>query len=93
MRIMNAKDDVEEFVGISGTPCYKSVDSDIPCDYFVSLRAFTAEKLEFEYIGKYKLDGTRETYEAAMENFEKICEHALTKGYIRESEFKNFEWF
>ena len=87
---------VEEFVSIEATPCWdrgKNVNKDIPDMYSVSLGMFAPTEINFDYIGEYKLDGKKETYDAAVKNFEKICEQLLTQGWVKENQFENFEWY
>lgn len=96
MRIMHNKDFVEEFVSIDATPGWKEgkdVDKYGPDMYSVGMAIITVRGIEFEYVGEYKLDGKKETYDAAVQNFEKICEQLLTKGWVKSNQFKNFEWY
>ena len=96
MRIMFDKDVVKEFVSIDVTPCWgpkKDVFKDVPDMYSVSMGNIMRDKIDFDYVGKYKLDGKRETYDAAVKNFEYICEQLLTKGWVKAEQFENFEWY
>lgn len=96
MRIMFGKDSVEEFVSIDATPSWKfgkDVDKYDPDMYSVSMKIFTKDGIDFDYLGEYKLDGKKKTYEAAVKNFEEICEQLLTKGWVKADQFENFEWY
>lgn len=92
MRIMLDSTSIIEVTDISAVPCWNSD------------RGSTEENPELysihvlqndlgHYFGGYNLDGTIETYHAAVKNFEEICENLLTKGYCRLSDFKNFELY
>lgn len=56
--------------------------------YFSNNNSDVADELE----GEYNLDGTEETYQAAIANYNKICEQLLVSGYARMSDFENFIW-
>lgn len=93
MRIMFDKNYVKEFHTIDSTPAWKTGEStkDNPSSYSVGWFDFLID--EYDYIGEYMLDGTIETYQKAVHNFESICEKLLTKGYCRADDFENFEWY
>lgn len=46
----------------------------------------------FERWGEYLLDGTEETYQKAVENYNSVCKKLLEKGYCKASDFENFDW-
>lgn len=92
MRIMFNGTDIEEIVSIELIPAWKMGKStqDIP-DY-LGVTIISADSPDTEITGRYILDGTDETYQAAMDNYSSIAEQLLVKGYCRDSEFENFEW-
>lgn len=92
MRIMLDTTSIIEVTNISASPCWnpsKGTTEENPEMYSV----YVVCDGEGNYFGEYNLDGTTETYHAAVKNFEKICENLLTKGYCRISDFKNFELY
>lgn len=87
---------VDEFVSINAVPAWgsgKDVEKDDPDMYSVNMGRITPRSIEFIYVGEYKLDGTKKTYEAACDNFKEICDHLLLNGWIKDEQFKNFEWY
>ena len=94
MRIMYTKNEVYEFVSIDAVPCWgPERDEHNPDMYSVVMGRITPDKIDFDYVGEYKLDGKKETFDAAVKNFEEICEQLLTKGWVRADQFENFEWY
>lgn len=94
MRIMFNKNNVEEFVSINAVPCWGSGgDEHNPDMYSVSMGMIGPDKIDFGYVGEYKLDGKKKTFDAAVKNFEEICEQLLTKGWVRADQFENFGWY
>ena len=94
MRIMFGKDRVEEFVSIDATPCWgPGKNEHNPDMYSISIGTIMPDKIDFDYVGSYKLDGTKETYNAAVKNFESICEQLFTQGWVKADQFENFEWY
>lgn len=93
MRIMFGKNTIREIFEINATPAWKEGKStqDNPSIYSVGI--LYAGDDEYQYAGNYKLDGTKETYEKAKENFEIVCEKLLTQGWCRDTDFENFEWY
>lgn len=90
MRIMLDSTSVIEITSISAMPAWDGtheISEDNPDMYSIA----AVEGGEGIFLGNYKLDGSIETYRAAVKNFEEICENLLTKGYCRISDFKNFE--
>lgn len=94
MRIMYTKSEVYEFVSIDAVPCWgPGRDEDNPDMYSVLMGRIAPDKIDFDYVGEYKLDGEKKTFDAAVKNFEEICEQLLTKGWVRADQFENFEWY
>lgn len=94
MRIMYTKNEVYEFVSIDSVPCWgPGRDEYNPDMYSVGIGKIRPDKIDFDYVGEYKLDGKKETFDAAVKNFEEICEQLLTKGWVRADQFENFEWY
>lgn len=90
MRILYNKGQIEEIIKIFdsclySTDCKWETTKENPTDYMINING--------EWAGHYKLDGTIETYKKAQQNYTKICENLLVKGYCRADDFKNFEWF
>ena len=102
MRIMFNGDMVEEIMEIDATPCWspsKGSSEDNPEMYNVSFLKYITQYgidhgvEEFDYVGEYNLDGTKETYEKAKANFRMICEKLLVNGWCRDTDFENFTWY
>ena len=94
MRIMYTKSEVDEFVSIDAVPCWvPGRDEDNPDMYSVLMGRITPDKIDFDYVGEYKLDGEKKTFDAAVKNFEGICEQLLITGWVRADQFENFEWY
>ena len=94
MRIMFSKNSVDEFVSIDAVPCWEPGKGEHNPDmYSVSIGRIAPDKIDFDYVGEYKLDGEKKTFDAAVKNFEEICEQLLTKGWVRADQFENFEWY
>lgn len=104
MRIMFNKNTVEEIIEIIATPCWNPengtrTSEDNPEMYVVYFQRFITQLgkesglEECDCVGKYNLDGTKETYEKAKKNFEDVCEKLLIQGWCRDTDFENFEWF
>lgn len=92
MRIMYSSTAIDEITHISAVPCWsESQGTTKECPEMYSI--FVVEDGDSNYLGEYILDGTTETYHAAVKNFEEICENLLTKGYCRISDFKNFKLY
>ena len=90
---VNTTLEVEEILSISATPCWdpKVTDENNPDMFAVDYFAHTTNGCELMDLGSYKLDGTPETYQAAVKNFNSICIKAAETGYFRLSDFENFE--
>lgn len=94
MRMLNDINNVlsvEEVVWLDATPVWepdKEFDADNP-DYFIVSVRYTFMD-EDENIGEYALDGTPETYQKAVENFNSICLKAASAGCFRLTDFENF---
>lgn len=104
MRIMFFENDVEEFMEINASPCWNPKEGeteDNPGHFFVTLCRYgwweckdpDDKQTIFEVNGEYILDGTVETYQAAVANYKKITKQLLTKGYCKADDFENFDWF
>lgn len=95
MRIMFGNDSVNEFFSISATPCWRLPETteDNPEMYAVYYFFPTCNGFEGEYLGEYKLDGTKETYRAAVKNFHEIVKQLTVDGYVLDTQFKNFEFY
>ena len=96
MRIIWDDDYVEEFFSLNATKGWENshdYKKDIPDVYSVSMDTAAPNGFNFDYIGSYNLDGTKETYEAAVKNFKAIVHDAATNGYIYASQFENFEFY
>lgn len=96
MRVLNDVNEilgVEEIVNLGATPGWQSgcYEEDNPDDFFVDFVEHTSDGIEVRTIGYYKLDGTKKTYKAALQNFNSICMKALETGYFKLSDFENFE--
>lgn len=94
MRIIFNKNTIREVLEISSAPAWKEGEStqDNPSMYSVDF-LYASDSDEYQYVGNYKLDGTKETYEKAKANFETICEKMLIQGWCRDTDFENFEWY
>ena len=95
MRIMFSKTNVAEFVSIDTVPCWwgPGRDKNNPNMYSVLMGRIARNKIDFDYVGEYKLDGEKKTFDAAVKNFEGICEQLLITGWVRADQFENFEWY
>ena len=79
---------IKEFSEISISPGWNAnLDSskDTPSDLVLNINN--------EWVGAYQLDGTKETYDKAIDNYTEILRKLLEKGYCAESDFINFEWY
>lgn len=93
MRIMFGEDTVREIWEINSTPAWKEGESTQDNPSMYSVEILYAGDNEYQYVGEYRLDGTKETYEKAKLNFKSICEKLLTQGWCRDIDFVNFEWY
>ena len=96
MRFMSNADCVEEVIFLNVVPGWMSDNkTKIPSGYTVSMGRFVGvgNGVEFEYVGEYKLDGTKKTFEDAKKNFEDIVHHATVNGWFSSDMFKNFDFF
>ena len=59
--------------------------------FVVSFNIVSGNGNGIECNGEYLLDGTVETYQSAVRNFNEICVKAAEHGYFRLSDFQNFE--
>lgn len=93
--------DVEEITEINASPVWKdpaNVDEKNPDCFIVTMykagwhTAPQKKKEFFEIWGEYNLDGTADTYKKAVENYNRICNQLLEKGFVRSSDFENFDW-
>lgn len=96
MRIIfdfNEMPQVEELTYIAATPGWrKGHDANKQPDD-LTLFVMRAGEEQGEYIGEWDLDGTPEAWKEVKQNYMEIAEKALTKGYIRASDFKRFKWW
>lgn len=94
MRFRFGSTHVDEVVQLDATPVWeKENNSDVPNYYVITIGMAIPDGFNFDYSGEYKLDGTKETYNAAVENFEKIVKHATEYGWFSEDMFENFEFY
>ena len=83
---------VEEVVSLDATPGWLSEgEEDNPDDFFVEVRYGYGDNDSF-YLGSYDLDGTKETYQKALKNFNNICIKTAESGFFRLSDFENFNF-
>ena len=85
---------VEEIVSINAVPAWNPSNGETrenPGMFSVSIGRFTAKGCEFEYFGEYLLDGTQETFQKAVENYNAVAMKAATTGCFNVSDFENFE--
>lgn len=88
--------EVSEVWSITAIPAWSPADGSnesVPDVYSVSIFEPTTDGARARYIGTYKLDGSRETYEAARRNFEEIATQAAQTGFFKTSQFERFEWY
>lgn len=92
MRIAIDETSIIEVTTIDLTPAWDNGNPDGPAtDLFIFI--VRAGDESGDYIGKYNLDGTEETYLKAIENYKKIFKKLLEKGYCKFSDFENFELY
>ena len=90
---------VEEYTSIDYTVCYPSESDKYHGRFIVELHqpeyflVDDEEKDFFEAYGWYQLDGTKETFDKAMENYNKVTTKLLKDGYCLSTDFENFEWY
>lgn len=79
---------------LSIMPSYKSPYDNMPDELHVALiEEYDHMSKSYNFLeGDYNLDGSEETYLAAEDNYDKICEQLLTEGFARMSDFENFTW-
>ena len=85
--------DIEEIQEVALIPGWRagSNTDDIPTDLSITLVRFG--KLWGESIyGTYNLDGTKETFDRAIENYNKVINKLLVAGYCKISDFENVTW-
>ena len=83
---------VEEFYSINASAAWNPEEGTTP-ENPSCYSVFMCDPDIKEYRGCYNLDGTIETYQAAVKNFKKICKQLLVKGYCMADDFENFEWY
>ena len=88
MKIFYEPDTIEEFNFISASPAWNRENGETQTN-----PGIYAVQIDDDYIGKYKLDGTIETYQAAVNNFEMILKKLLKNDYCKSSDFQNFEFY
>lgn len=97
MRMLNKLNDifsVEEIISINAVPAWEpDGDEDNPSMFVVEAFQYSVDGNETMPLGQYLLDGTKETYQKAVENFNNICVKAATCGWFETGDFKNFKWF
>lgn len=96
MRMVFNNDSIEEIVYMSATPCWNETNGsteDNPEMYSVEYMMVCPDECAMETLGEYKLDGTKKTYQAAVENFERIIKQLAIAGYVFDSDFENFEFY
>ena len=85
--------DIEEFEATRLTPIWDGSDSnDIPDDLYIDLYPISNPTQKFAIKGYYNLDGTKEVFEKALNNYNKVVNQLLTKGYAKISDFENVSW-
>lgn len=85
--------DIAEYKESELVPVWKP-GSDAKClpDYlFINLYGYDEEP-DMATKGEYILDGTEETFNKALENYNKVANQLLINGYAKISDFKNVEW-
>ena len=63
-----------------------------PYELFIDLFRI-GKGVDFAISGQYKLDGTLDTYNKAITDYNNAVEKLFTKGYAKISDFGNVEWF
>ena len=86
---------IEEFTEFDAVPTWmqNSTGKESNADGLFLSATRAGQDPSGDYIGEWKLDGTPETYQAALQNYMEIVNQLLTAGYIKASDFKNFEWY
>lgn len=93
---------IDTIEAIDACPCWANgndVNENNPTSFIVRMlkpgwsNASQEESCWFEILGEYSLDGTEETYQKAVENYNRICDQLLEKGYCKASDFENFKWY
>lgn len=86
--------DIEEYEATRLTPIWESGSdsNDIPDDLCIELYHIGNPTQEFATTGYYNLDGTKEVFEKALNNYNKVVNQLLTKGYAKISDFENVSW-
>lgn len=86
--------DVEEIVFVNLTPCWQpnhKADA-LPDELCIELYTASNPTQEYAIQGWYRLDDTEATFNKALENYNKVTNQLLTKGYAKISDFKNVDW-
>ena len=80
---------IVEIFSMKAIPTWK--DSLASPEYY-TVEIMVAERDGFKsvYLGDYNLDGTKETYNAAMQNFKDVLNHMTIHGYVEVGMFENF---
>ena len=91
--------EIKEVVSVDITPVWeKKYGEGIPEGLYIDILPADFLPLNGNYDevtikGEYILDGTRETYAAAVANWKKIQKKLLERGFCRIADFENVEWF
>ena len=94
--------EITEFEDIELSMCWDNGNSDgIPTHLFLNLYSRRIDELnkkfedgyDFSLFGYYKLDGTEETYLAAVKNYNSIIDKLLEKDYFEVEDLENFEMY
>jgi len=83
---------VEEIAYANITPCGYNIDKEPHKGHLFIELYRQGDTQETCISGEYKLDGKKTTYNKAMENWKKVSDQLLEKGYCKDSDFENVEW-
>ena len=98
----NGFGDVWEVVSIEATPVWNAgeypdgIPEGVYIDIVTTEALHNAEKGKLDdwtIKGEYIMDGTPETYSAALTNWNAVQKKLLEKGFCRIDDFKGVEWF
>lgn len=83
--------DIEEVLKISISQSWEANSkNEFPDDLCIELQTYQDE--EFWIRGWYNLDGTKETLNKALHNYNEVTNKLLEKGYCKISDFENVTW-
>ena len=85
--------DIEEIQEVYLTPTWDkgSNTDDIPDDLTINLICFR-KPYDESICGGYNLDGTPETFDRALENYNKVVNQLMFTGYCKITDFENVTW-